>query len=88
MRISIDASDRGSDLWSRVRDAGCHIFLDGKELRDVITADEEDGYILKYKEDDVGNLVSVGNEWQVEELRGDVRIVVGSQLSRNVCYVN
>ncbi len=78
MRVSMDEKDSGFKTWVKLRDIGVYVFLDGDEVQDVITADDDLGYILKYTSDDAGDPVVIdGNEWAVEELAGAVEIVVG-----------
>ena len=65
MRVSVDETDPGftDDILFKV-------FLDGAEASYVITADEEQGYALKY----VDPLIHDGDEWETEEFHGHVRL--------------
>lgn len=55
MRRSGDPSDPG--YVDPQQGARIFVFLDGVELRDVITADDEEGMIVQAKRDDKGLLV-------------------------------
>lgn len=51
------------------------VFLNGRELFDCHTADEEKGEALVYKIDDKGNIVRHGNIIEEEILYGEVKII-------------
>ena len=50
------------------------VFLDGEEVQYCILADEEAGYVLRYKTDDKGMLMHDGDEIATERLEGKVTI--------------
>lgn len=80
MRISI-IDDPGEfnflELAARIGEANriC-VFVDGVEIDDVQTADEEAGFVLKEKRDANGELMIIDDEWATEELRGKVEIKI------------
>lgn len=81
MRISCDENDPGYHNWLKLRsDAGAwnKVLLDGKEIKDVITADDERGYVLRYVRSLTGNIrVDYGAKKAItEELHGKVEIVM------------
>jgi hypothetical protein len=53
---------------------GTKIYLDGVEVRQVLTADDVAGYIKCAKLNENGDLYVVGDEVATEELHGMVRI--------------
>lgn len=52
----------------------CKIYLNGEEVKYVTVADEEQGYIERYKELD-GKFVREGDEIAIERLEGEVQII-------------
>ena len=52
MRISVDSNDPGNENFQRMGLA--KVFLDGKEIDRVMTADEEEGYIVRLKLNGMG----------------------------------
>jgi hypothetical protein len=70
MRISVDQKDSGFCALLPV--AGMIISLDGSEIRDVITADEEAGEIVRGARNAAGELYIIGDEVAKETLRGTV----------------
>ncbi|WP_371346470.1 hypothetical protein [Ancylobacter sp. IITR112] len=71
MRISVDETDAGFGvLWAR----WATISLDGKRMRDVVTADEEAGTVTLYLREE-GSLVHDGDNFTLQTLHGAV--VVG-----------
>lgn len=50
------------------------IFLNGERKRFVITADEERGYIERYKVNERGELIYYGDRLQAVRESGEVRI--------------
>ncbi len=55
MRVSVDKDDPGYKNFPTHR--LCKVYLDGAELKNCITADEEEGEVLCYVEDENGELV-------------------------------
>ncbi|MGO4641708.1 hypothetical protein AB4Z43_25030 [Mesorhizobium sp. 2RAF45] len=78
MRISADNDDAG--YVSAERRRGVRIYLDGIDLKDVITADEEDGYILRALRDDLQLLVFENGQLVTEEMRGKVKIIAPQRI--------
>lgn len=73
MRVSADHTDLG--FRSDAHASNYKVLLDGEEVDRVITADEEKGYILKYKQVD-GEYVRGGDgRLETEELHGNVKII-------------
>ena len=69
MRISVNKYDPGYQN----RHNRCNVFLNGKKISQVITADEEMGFILKHKERDGCLVISKSkNEIVKETLFGKV----------------
>jgi len=50
MRYSVREDDAGHHAWQKLRDDGLGpaVFLDGVEVKEVATADDEIGYVLRY----------------------------------------
>jgi hypothetical protein len=73
MRSSVLKDDLG---FKNFRPGAYEIFLNGEKVPQVLTADEEQGYILKHKLDEHGKLVinAAGTAVEREELRGKVEI--------------
>ena len=69
MRVSTQKDDIG---YVTARDF--YIYLDGKLIEDVVTADEGLGYILRYKHNDDGEIYTDEGEIATEELYGKVEI--------------
>lgn len=57
MRISCDPNDPGYDEWKALSGLATRVYLDGVEMRNVITADEEAGMIVRYKSHMGGGLI-------------------------------
>lgn len=70
MRLSVEKSDPGYD--PRCFDANLHIYLDGVQLNNCITADEEKGECLVL---DFENTHSSMSEIARKTLHGSVEIV-------------
>lgn len=74
MRISVDKGDPGEIAYALARPVT--VLLDGIARDNVITADEEQGYTVRFKTDERGRLV-VNKERRAlerETLYGTVRI--------------
>jgi hypothetical protein len=78
MRISSSALYPGFDNYKRLSANGTIlVFLDGKEVKRCIAADEEAGKAIRLVVDAYGYPVMAPNRTvQIEELRGKVLIVV------------
>lgn len=48
MRISVEKGDRGYKTYKNLQGRGVKVFLNGKEQKNVVTADEEIGYVKAY----------------------------------------
>jgi hypothetical protein len=73
MRVSVVPTDPGY----RVQAYNYSVLLDGVEQTQCITADEEQGYVVRYKTDAHGKLVfNAGTEaCETEVVHGKVEIV-------------
>lgn len=71
MKLSIDPNDPA------YMDSMAHlnVMLNGKLTRDVITADEDEGYIVQYKRDRSGRKIIIDGVEQTERTDGIVEIV-------------
>lgn len=77
MRISANEDDAGFAAWKRVpedRRRDIRIFLDGAEQRRVVTADADQGIVVRLKEDAAGQIFVLNDEIAQETLTGNVRI--------------
>lgn len=75
MRLSSDSDDRSFDEWRVLNDT--HIvlvWLDGIEQKKCITADDDEGFIIRIATDEDGNTVLKGDYVQYERVDGSVRI--------------
>lgn len=74
MRVSADDKDPGYELYQRLRSEGKEIrtMLDGVEVKHVETADDAEGWIIKAKLNELGQVYAVGDEVARETLRGKV----------------
>lgn len=75
-RYSCEHTDPGWSNYHRQRMKSVRILLDGKDVTEVITADEEQGYILRHKTDDNGHILINfdAQETLKEELHGKVKV--------------
>jgi hypothetical protein len=71
MRVSVIEGDRGYDPTAA---ASWRVFLDGKQLRNCVTADEELGEVLCEVWDERGQPVTAYGEILHETLTGAVRL--------------
>lgn len=74
MRISSDRTDPGFDEWDKIERLAARVYLDGVEIKDVITADEEAGMVIRYKRNAGGGLVLDGHVLVRETLYGVVEL--------------
>lgn len=81
MRISLLKEDPGYATWIAQyarfhRRPVAHVFVDGIEIERVLTADEEDGFVLALATDTNGRILLNQARTGIEEreLRGSVRI--------------
>ena len=74
MRISIDERES----WTREQaeiNRDCKVFLDGVEIKYCTVADEEQGYVERFKQNPQGGFVHNADYIEREELYGKVVIV-------------
>lgn len=79
MRLSVDSDDPGAVAFAELQARGksAVVRLDGQEVVDCFTADEEAGLIVRTKTDADGHLVlTPGGEIVRETLTGTVSIEV------------
>ena len=79
MRLSVRTDDKGFNPIAHQ----CNVRIDGELNMRVVTADEELGYALAYKEDEDGNLTvdPETHEIVTEEIRGKVEIFIPARLT-------
>lgn len=70
MRLSVEPEDDGYSPNANNYSA----FLDGEKINYCITADEEEGYIKKFKEDEDHIAVDEWGNPLTEEIEGNVEI--------------
>ena len=77
MRVSVEKGDPGEAAFGALPEPhGVRIFLDGKEVTDAVTADDEIGMVRALRKDADGHLVMDGGEVAIETLHGKVGIVL------------
>lgn len=77
MRLSVDSTDPGHRAYRALPARVCPLVtLDGREVRNVITADDRLGYVLAYKLDAEGRPMLNAQRTQIvrQQLRGRVAI--------------
>ena len=71
MRISVDPADPGYVQGSSIY----QVYLDGRQLKDCVTADEERGNLICYKHENGKPVINkAGDEFVLETLQGKVEI--------------
>ncbi|MNJ08754.1 hypothetical protein D3C77_28780 [compost metagenome] len=74
MRLSIsyynEYDQKTRDLCCR-----CVVLLDGVQVKNCTEADEEEGFVIRFKLDDNGSLILNGAEVETETLTGNVQII-------------
>lgn len=73
MRISTDRLDAGYNMLLKY--GTCCVTLNGKEICFVITADEELGFVEKFKVDENNNLIMQNDRIAREVFSGKVEII-------------
>ena len=53
----------------------CVVLLDGVHVKNCTEADEEEGFVVRFKLDDRGNHIVNGSEIETETLYGNVQII-------------
>ena len=80
MRLSVQLYDMGNPAFEKLRAAGkrVSVFLDGKEIEDCLTADEDAGMVIVFCRDESGKLIVNYQAGEVKRtfLWGKVRIKV------------
>jgi hypothetical protein len=78
MRISVKMTDPSYETYVAIKrsDLTISITLDGKEVRDVMIADEEKGYIERFIRDEKGKPVRSDGMWVAQVFCGVVAIDV------------
>lgn len=77
MRISVSPNDPGRAAYDEMREAGktMKVYLDGNEVFDVITADEEQGYVISNRTNPNGTLFMDPEGSLVQDVeRGNVEV--------------
>lgn len=85
MRISVDKRDRGHQAFldARADRARPIVMLDGREVKHVVTADDESGEVVVEVTDERGRPVLLDRDQGTiarRTLSGSVRIVLAQQL--------
>lgn len=77
MRLSVIADDPGYLVYAAMGHLGreVRIKLDGQEVSGVLTADDEEGLIVRAKRDELHLLMIKDGEVLTEEIRGKVEII-------------
>ncbi|WP_156392472.1 hypothetical protein [Rhizobium sp. Root482] len=73
MRVSASPDDPGYLRWIELVSFGVQVTLNGEIIEKVITADEEEGFIIRIKCDDDGEMIVSG----YERLEGSVKVTWG-----------
>lgn len=76
MRLSINADDSGYNLELAMRSK---IYLDGIKQLNALTADEELGYIKRYRINSRGEVYILKDSIETEEVYGKVEIVLNEK---------
>lgn len=76
MRISSNIDDPGYDAWMDNAGRVIRIFVNGDELQHCITADEEEGYVIRHARDEEGYFILDGDYIRSEIIHGDVQIEI------------
>lgn len=79
MRISASPDDPGYLLWIEVVSFGVRVTLNGEVIEKAITADEEEGFVVRIKCDDDGQIIVSGGELVHERLEGSVKVTWGQE---------
>lgn len=78
MRLSVRADDPGNILYASMGYLGrkVRVKLDGEEISAVITADEEEGFVVRYRKDVDDHFVIEDDEAVTETITGKVEIIL------------
>lgn len=78
MRISCDPSDPGYENYAKHTPGGVRVYLNGRELDQCVTADEENRYVVVYDCGPDGKpRIDGDGEVRFKALHGLVRVVTG-----------
>ena len=73
MRLSVSEYSE-YDKETRELCCRCVVLLDGVHVKNCTEADEEEGFVVRFKLDDRGNHIVNGSEIETETLYGNVQI--------------
>ena len=74
MRLSVSYYNE-YDKETRELCCRCVVLLDGVHVKNCTEADEEEGFVVRFKLDDRGNHIVNGVEIETETLYGNVQII-------------
>ena len=74
MRLSVSEYSE-YDKETRELCCRCVVLLDGVHVKNCTEADEEEGFVVRFKLDDRGNHIVNGAEIETETLYGNVQII-------------
>ena len=74
MRLSVSEYSE-YDKETRELCCRCVVLLDGVHVKNCTEADEEEGFVVRFKLDDRGNHIVNGSEIETETLYGNVQII-------------
>lgn len=74
MRLSVSEYSE-YDKETRELCCRCVVLLNGAQIKDCTEADEEEGFVIRFKLDDNGNHIVNGAEIETETLYGNVQII-------------
>lgn len=58
--------------WRKFFRDGLRVLVDGTEVRDIVEADDEAGFVVHYCRDAAGELIADQDRYRVERLEGTV----------------
>ena len=78
MRVSVDKSDPGFLMYADLLTDGYRVIvkLNGVEVKDIITADEKEGFVVLPRRSPEGRLVVYGDSYVYDRHKGDVKIIL------------
>lgn len=74
MRLSVSYYNN-YDKETRELCCRCVVLLDGAQVKNCTEADEEEGFVVRFKLDDKGKVIVNGAEIETETLYGNVQII-------------
>lgn len=77
-RVSVDKSDPGYEPWIKLRSRGKDIrtLLDGVPVKYCVTADSDEGLVVRYPCDRNGRVLIHGDQVVMESVHGKVELQV------------